>query len=343
DKTLKVIVVGDAKDAERALAALRGDADKVKTKFGEVGSEAAKSGKGISGLSDNMKLAAAAAAAFVATRIVGFLSDAGREAAEDDKSQRLLKLALENTTGATQDQIAEVETWIDGMARATGVADDVLRPALANLLRAHGDENLAQRDLAIAMDISAAKGLDLETVTKAMGRAALGNTGALSKLGVATKDAEGNALSYSQILGVVTETMGGAASEAAASLAGQLDRQRVAWDETKETIGAQVIPVVSTLAGAFSTLFADAFGSDTEASIAKMQFQFNDLVNQGMDPASDSTAAFIAILAESEGSAAATKESVESLKGMLGLTTTEFGTASEYIKTHSEDLGLNSE
>ena len=143
-RTVEIDVVVDDKQASSQLKA--------------IGTDAQKSAKGFAGLSTGMKATALAAGAVVATKIVDFLGDSVRATIEDEKSKRLLALALENVTGATEQQIEAVETWIDGMSRSRGVADDELRPALANLVRASGDVEKAQDDLGVAMDIAAARG-----------------------------------------------------------------------------------------------------------------------------------------------------------------------------------------
>jgi hypothetical protein len=93
------------------------------------------------------------------------------------------------------------------------------------------------------MDIATARGISLEAVVQAMSRAALGNVGALGRLGIATKDAAGDTLTYEQILAQAAHTMGGAAAAAAETLEGRMRRQQIAWDELSEQIGTALLPV----------------------------------------------------------------------------------------------------
>jgi phage-related minor tail protein len=97
------------------------------------------------------------------------------------------------------------------------------------------------------MDIAAAKGVSLEAVTKAMSRASMGNVGALARLGVQTKDNQGKTLAYEQVLRNAAATMGGAATTAANTTAGKMQRLSIAFQETKEAIGARLLPVVNQL------------------------------------------------------------------------------------------------
>lgn len=251
----------------------------------KIGAEAAKTGTGLTKMSTGMKLVSVAAAGVVATKVLTFLGDATKAAAEDEKGQRLLALALDNATDATIAETNAVEGWIDQLARATGVADDKLRPALANLVRANGDVKKSQDELGVAMNIATARGLDVEAVTLAMSKAQLGNVGALGRLGIATKDAEGKMLTYDEVLANASRTMGGAAAEAADTLEGKLARQNVAWDEANESIGTALIPLMeeaipllehaATTVGVLATEFQQWTGSvdDIDAAIQNFTLQ----------------------------------------------------------------------
>ena len=74
------------------------------------------------------------------------------------------------------------EDWIAGISRATGVSDDELRPAMETLVTATGDVSKAQKDMQAALDISAASGKDMATVSKAIAMAHTGQTAKLEKL-----------------------------------------------------------------------------------------------------------------------------------------------------------------
>ena len=104
-------------------------------------------------------------------------------AAEDAQSQALLANSMKNAAGASKQQIAATEDWIDAQSKATGVTDDELRPALGSLVRATGDVEKSQKALKVAMDISAATGKPLQTVADAMAKGFGGKTSALGTAG----------------------------------------------------------------------------------------------------------------------------------------------------------------
>jgi hypothetical protein len=165
-------------------------------------------------------------------------------AIEDQKAQALLAEQLRSSTGATEAQIAAVEKNIDAMARATGVADDQLRPALGNLVRATGDVSKAQQLLQTSMDISAATGRDLSAVTIAMGRAATGQIGALSRLGIPLDENVKKSKDFDAALQALNTQFGGAAATAADTYAGKMARAQVSIGEAGEALGTAFVPVI---------------------------------------------------------------------------------------------------
>lgn len=169
-------------------------------------------------------------------------------AADDERAAVSLGRTLENVTGATDDQVASVEDWITTTQNATGVLDDQLRPAFDRLVRSTRDVEEAQGLMQSALDISAGTGRDLEQVAMALGRAHDGNVTALGRLGIATRDAAGQTLSFDEIMANANETFGGQAAAAAGTTAGQMAILNARMETLKEEIGTAVIPVMLELA-----------------------------------------------------------------------------------------------
>ena len=233
NRTLKLSILADVDDLNKKLKAANGDveesADKLE-KFGKVAGAAF--------------LAAAAAAGAYAVKIG---VDGVKAALADEQSQVKLASALENATGATKAQIAATEDSIDKMARATGVADDKLRPALSRLALSTGDVSKAQELLSLALDISTQTGKPLEGVANALGKAYDGNTAALGKLGVGLSSAELKAMSFTDVQRKLSDLFGGAAEKNAATFQGRMDRLKVAFDEGVEAIGYRLLPIIESL------------------------------------------------------------------------------------------------
>lgn len=233
NRTLKLSILADVDDLNKKLKAANGDVQNSATqleKFGKVAGAAF--------------LAAAAAAGAYAVKIG---VDGVKAALADEQSQVKLASALTNATNATKEQIAATEDSIDKMARATGVADDQLRPALARLALSTNSTSKAQELLSLALDISTQTGKPLEGVANALGKAYDGNTAALGKLGVGLSSAELKAMTFTDVQRKLSDLFGGAAAKNAETYQGRMDRLKVAFDESVEAIGYRLLPILQSL------------------------------------------------------------------------------------------------
>ena len=170
--------------------------------------------------------------------------DGVKAAVEDEASQKQLAIALKNTTNATDAQIKSTEDYITKQQLAFGVADTKLRPALANLARATGDVGKAQQLTNLAMDIAAATGKDLETVSLTLSKAYNGNFGALTKLGIPLDDAIKKSGDFNLVQAELVKLFGGAAQANTETYAGQLAIVTERVGELKESIGVALLPVI---------------------------------------------------------------------------------------------------
>jgi hypothetical protein len=177
--------------------------------------------------------------------VVDQLSKAVRAAAEDQASQEQLEIAIRNNTSASSDQIAEIEKTIGSMEMQKAVADDELRPALGNLVRATGDLTESQKLLELALDISAGTGKSLESVSIALAKAQTGNITALTRLGIPLDATAVKSKDLEAIQGDLAARFAGASDAAADSAEGGLKKLQIALDNTYETIGYALLPVVN--------------------------------------------------------------------------------------------------
>jgi hypothetical protein len=208
----------------------------IKSVGGELGALGKKLGLSL----PSFKQVAIASAAATGAIAAG-LFKAAQAAAEDQKSQALLADQLVKTTGATTAQIRQVEDYIDVTQRATGIADDKLRPAIATLTRATGDSTKAQELLGLALDISAGSGKELETVTLALAKGVNGNVGAFTRLGIPLDANIVKTKDFAAAQEVLTKQFGGASTVAANTFEGQLKRLNIIIGEAVESIGYAIL------------------------------------------------------------------------------------------------------
>ena len=193
-----------------------------------------------------IKKAAVPAAAALAGLGVALVA-ATKAAVEDNADQAQLALTLQNVTDASDAQVKAIEDQISAMSRASGVADSELRPALASLVRGTKDIATATDALALAQDISAGSGLSLASVSDALAAAYGGNMKALGALSPGIKAMIKDGASLDEVMGLLGGTFGGAAANAADTAAGRFKILKNSLDETQESIGAALLPVVQAV------------------------------------------------------------------------------------------------
>lgn len=223
---LAVRIIGDASGADRALSQASSSADKM-----------------------GRRVQAASRVAAVGLAALGAASlSSAKAAAEDQKSQALLAQTMQKNAGATKAQVAATEAWISAQSRAKGVADDELRPALGNLIRATGDTATAQSALVTALDVSAATGKPLQSVSAALSKAYAGQTTALARLIPGMDKAILASGDMDAIMAELARTMGGSAATAAGTAQGKYERMKVTLGELQESLGTILLPVLGQFA-----------------------------------------------------------------------------------------------
>ena len=186
---------------------------------------------------------AAAALAGIGVALVG----ATKAAIEDEAEQAQLALTLQNVTDASDAQVKATEDQISAMSRASGIADTEYRLALEALVRGTKDVGVAMNDMNLVMDISKSTGIDSATVADALAKAYQGNFKALRTLSpeMATMIKEGASLD--DVMNVLGGTFGGAVAANAETAAGKLAIMKNSIGETKESIGAALLPVLEAV------------------------------------------------------------------------------------------------
>jgi hypothetical protein len=191
------------------------------------------------------KAAVPAAAALVGLGAAAF--DAVKGAMEDAAAQEQLARNIRGVTNASDSAIKKNEDFISSLSMATATADDELRPALAKLVT--GTENLeeAQDGLRLAQDIAAGTGKDLATVSDALAKAYAGNDKGLKALDPRMKTLLKDGLDVEGAMSVLADTFGGDAAAAADTAEGRFKRLSIGLAETKESIGAALLPAIQAV------------------------------------------------------------------------------------------------
>jgi hypothetical protein len=97
------------------------------------------------------------------------------------------------------------------------------------------------------MDIAASTGKPLATVTASLEKAFGGNMTALAKLAPEYRQMIKDGATFDEVMAAMAKTTGGAATTAANTAQGQFKRLGVALAETKESIGAALLPAIEAV------------------------------------------------------------------------------------------------
>ena len=183
--------------------------------------------------------------AFGTAAVLNYAKKSVRAAADDQKAQQQLALALKNV-GLERDA-ASTEQYINRLETEFGILDDLLRPAYQKLAVATQNSAESQRLLNLALDISASTGKDVGSVTTALSRAYLGNNTALTRLGVGLSKADLKTKSFEEITTQLADTFAGSAATATQTFSGQLAILSVGAANASEIIGTGLIDALTNL------------------------------------------------------------------------------------------------
>jgi len=229
-RTLKLSLLADVAEFSKNIKVASKDTESIGDQFTDFGKKA------------GLAFAAAAAA------IGAFALASVKAAAEDEVGQKKLEETIRNTTTATADQIAGIDKYITAQSIATATTDDVIRPALSRLLRATGDLTKSQELLTLSQEISVATGKPLEAVTNAVAKSFEGSNTALGKLGIGIDAATLKTLTFDQTQQLLNSTFDGFIENQSETAAFKFKQISIAVNESKEAIGAALLPVVKELA-----------------------------------------------------------------------------------------------
>lgn len=227
---VKITFDADFDDLKKGIKGSQAEVETFADKVGDFGKKAA------------IAFAAAGAA------IGAFAISAVKAAAEDETAQTKLQETIRNTTNATTEQIAGIDKYITAQSIATATTDDVIRPALSRLLRATGDLTKSQELLTLSQEISVATGKPLEAVTNAVAKSFEGSNTALAKLGIGIDAATLKTMTFDETQKLLNTTFDGFIENQSTTAAFKFQQISIAVSESKEAIGAALLPVVKELA-----------------------------------------------------------------------------------------------
>jgi len=180
-----------------------------------------------------------------AAAITAYSKKAISAANADIKSQRLLAVSL-NNVGLAYAKV-DVEQFIQRLQEQTGILDNELRPAFAQLAQITGSVRRSQELLGLAFDVSAGSGKDINSVVDILTKAFLGNTKGLKSLNLAYTDAELKAMDFNKVVTILSQQFAGQGAASVEGFEGKMNLLNVAASNATETIGVSLITALELL------------------------------------------------------------------------------------------------
>ena len=165
----------------------------------------------------------------------------------DEKGTKILAQNLKNLGLGFATQSAE--EFISVLQKQTGVLDDELRPAYAQLARVTGSTLKTQQLMALAFDVSSGTGADYAQVIDALSQAYVGNTKGLKSLNLGLTQAQLKGKSFEEILTLLNKQFSGAGAASLDSYAGKMAILKVATNNASEAIGKGLLDAISGASG----------------------------------------------------------------------------------------------
>lgn len=182
------------------------------------------------------------------------LYDAAKAAAEEEVGIARLAAAVRATGADWEAASAEIENYIAAEGRRVALDDGEGRNALARLTTTVGDYKRAMELLPLAIDLAAAKNIDLASAADIVGKVAMGNTGILTRYGIVLQEGA----TATDALAAMQAKFAGQGEAFAATFEGQQQRMNIALGNLKETVGAAVLPALTSFISTLADLATQA-------------------------------------------------------------------------------------
>jgi len=233
------------KEAPAGMQALADATKKV-----EVGMAAVAGGPATGFFADLSSQIVKVAAGFVSAQAVigvvtgayhqlsAFVLDSVKAFAEAESANVRLVAALRQHSLATPEVIAQYTALGATFQRTTIYSDDQIE-AMAALLTQIGSvmPSAMQGALKASTDLAAGLGIDLESATRLVAKAAAGHTETLGKYGITVSAAALESKGFDAVLEAINRQFGGQAAAAIETYAGKVAQISNSWNNVQEVVG----------------------------------------------------------------------------------------------------------
>lgn len=212
--------------------------------------------------------------------IVDVTQDAIRASAEQEVALNNLNASLGRAGNLTRETSLELQNFATQLQSVSTFEDDATLGALALLQSLTKlDKDGLKAGVASAADFATVLGIDLETATRLVAKAAEGNTEAFKRYGVEINKGKNDSESFANTIKALNEQFGGAAQSQLNTYAGSTKSLSNSFGELLEPIGDVIVKnefVVSTINQIKSVV------ESLTRNIEENKVAYTDLVTDGL-------------------------------------------------------------
>lgn len=210
-----------------------------------------KADKAVGTLSRSVKqLGTAFGLAFGARALVNYSKSAVRAFAEQEAETIRLTQSIKNLGLAFG--ASDANAYLNTLEQITGINRDQLQPAYVKILQTTGSLAKSQEILNQSLDVTAATGLDVVTVSQALSQAYVGNTRGLRQLNLGLTKTELASASFADIQARLNTLFAGQGALAANSYTAQINKLSIASENASEIIGKSLVDALVRVSGSKS-------------------------------------------------------------------------------------------
>ena len=236
-RKLTIEILGNAKDATRAMLDVRSDSDKMGESLMKVGGIA--TGAGVA--------------------LVGGLLWAAKESENAERQVRKLDNSIANSSQTFKENGKALKDLAADIQSKTAADADAIVGAQALMVQFGLTEAQVTSLTPLVVDLSQKMGVDLDTAAKAALKAVDGSSTSLKRMGINVDEAAFKLDPFNATVDTLRSTVGGFAEQEGATFSGQMERMKNQLGDIVEGVGGGAIEVfggitdkVSGLVGATS-------------------------------------------------------------------------------------------
>jgi hypothetical protein len=298
----------------QGLQAFRAELDQLQPKGGGswFGSLATEVGTIAAGMVSAQAVIRGVETAFAT--LTGFVSSSVAAFTEAEASQVRLVAALRQQGMAVPSVIKAYNDLADGLAQTSTATDEAIRNSERLLVQIGGVmPDQMRKATQASLDLAAGLGVDLETATMLVAKAAAGHTETLGRYGITVSDAALRTQGFDAVLGAVNRQFGGSAAADLDTYGGKVKQLAKTWNEIQEAVGGLIVNEPAFVR------FFDATAKAAEAAHTQSKYLGDDitlLARIGGAIAGPTGAAIGQFASEWIGSMNAAEEATRRMQGM---------------------------